>query len=204
MTAQPPAGSAGGEVHEAGPAGPALIRVVPLGQIDQVAVAVVAANLQALLDLTAEIAPAQPLPEQARLKARDQYDASLIIKALRSDSTGPERPPPLVIGLIPSDLCLPLLTYVLGEAELGGRAAVVSLFRLAGPGPDQTPRHLVYERLVKVALHETGHLLGLTHCRVPVCLMNFSPSASRLDELSLELCPVCRRLARRGRARLRA
>ena len=34
------------------------------------------------------------------------------------------------MGLINEDLCTPVLSYVFGEAQINGRAAVVSLFRL--------------------------------------------------------------------------
>ena len=184
-----------------GPAAPltALVEVVPLGAINQTAAAVVAANLQAILGLNADLAPPAPEPDYALAPSRGQYDAGLILQNLATRPT----PPPLCLGLTRHDLCLPFLSHVFGEAQLEGRAAVVSLHRL-GQGPDGQPasRALMLERAAKVALHETAHLLGLTHCRAPRCLMNFSAGLEKLDRLELTLCPTCQGQAARKRLAL--
>ncbi|MCB2225066.1 MAG: archaemetzincin [Desulfarculaceae bacterium] len=177
----------------------ALVEVVPLGAVNQTAAAVVAANLQAILGLDADLAPPAPEPEHALVPARGQYDASLILQELAQRPT----PPPLCLGLTRHDLCLPFLSHVFGEAQLEGRAAVVSLHRLGqGEGSQPVPRALLLERAAKVALHESAHLLGLTHCRAPRCLMNFSAGLDKLDRLELSLCPTCRGQAARKRLAL--
>ena len=174
----PPAGEA-----------PPLVSLVPLGLVDQVAVTVVAAHLQSLLGLSVAVAPAWPSPEYALLTARRQYNAGPILKAL-AEADLPGR---FHVGVTALDLCLPILTHVFGEAQLGGVAAVVSFFRLeAGPGGGtKAPRPLAYERLAKVALHESGHLLGLAHCRAPNCLMRFSQGLEHLDSLPMGFCDAC-------------
>ena len=48
-------------------------------------------------------------------------------------------------------------------------------------------------RTLKVAGHETGHMLGLQHCLFHACLMNGSNSLPESDAQPLELCPVCLR-----------
>ncbi|MBW2252743.1 MAG: archemetzincin, partial [Deltaproteobacteria bacterium] len=50
---------------------------------------------------------------------------------------------------------------------------------------------LLYERAVKVALHELGHLFDLLHCEHKRCLMHFSGSIEELDEQPLYLCNYC-------------
>lgn len=169
-----------------------LAEVVPVGRVPPVACAVVAANLQAVLGLPAQVVDTRAPPARAHLRARDQYDAAPILAALQGDL----EPPRLRVGVTALDLCLPILTFVYGEALVGGRVAVVSTARLgARPGeppvaPAEAPGRLL-ERLAKVALHETAHALGLVHCRVDGCLMVFSMGLEVLDSLGLVFCPAC-------------
>jgi len=165
-----------------------LVQVVPLGNIDTVAIQVAAANLQSILELPADILAPWPEPGYALVPERGQYNAGPILKALAE-----EIPPPLIrIGLTSLDLCLPILTFVFGEAQLGGRAAVVSYHRLAeGPLVESDHKDLTYERLAKITVHETAHVLGLSHCRASGCLMRFSQSLEQLDSLSALFCDQC-------------
>lgn len=180
-----------------------LAEVVPLGRVPPVVCAVVAANLQAVLGLPTQVVAARQIPLQAHLRARDQYDAAPILSDLRNDleslrveSLRVESPRVeslrVRVGVTALDLCLPILTFVYGEALVGGGVAVVSLARLGALPcvPPQKPGRL-YERIAKVALHETAHAMGLTHCRQDGCLMAFSVGLEKLDGLHLSFCPAC-------------
>lgn len=96
-----------------------------------------------------------------------------------------------VLGITDQDLFIPILTYVFGEAQLGGTAAVCSTARLAegielaGPG-------LLTERLAKESVHEVGHAFGLHHCDTPACVMGRSAGLRGVDEKSHLLCTTCR------------
>ena len=149
---------------------PSHIDIVPIGEVDDTAVAVVAANLQALMGLNAAILPAQPDPEYAYLSLRSQYSAVEIVKSLACVEGGA----PLKLGIVECDLCTPILKFVYGESQLGGRAAVMSLHRLLSGSLDAT-----YLRAAKIGLHETGHLLGIGHCRSHDCLMLFRQISTR-------------------------
>ncbi len=46
------------------------------------------------------------------------------------------------------------------------------------------------DRLLKIALHEVGHLEGLEHCPYPLCLMHEDDYEFSLD-LKQALCPAC-------------
>ena len=71
-----------------------------------------------------------------------------------------------VLAVTDVDLFIPVLTFVYGEAQLGGRAAVVSTARLSvEPRAPTTPA--VARRLVKETVHELGHTFGLLHCDAP-------------------------------------
>jgi len=172
------------------------VEIVPLGNVDQIALSVVAANIQAVAGLLADITQPRPDPEYALIPARQQYNAIPILKTLERDA--PQNV--LRLGLTEKDLCLPIFSYVLGEAQVNGRAAVVSLFRLMKEGGVKPVEPgLGYERLAKVALHEIAHVLGLRHCRNSGCLMQFSPGAEHVDGLALGFCDGCEGILRTAR-----
>ncbi len=158
------------------------VAIYPMGRIDLTAVAVIAANIQAVLGLNTRIRPLMPEPEYAFQIRREQYEAGKILQVLE----GVLETAPLRLAVVAVDLFTPILTFVFGESHLGGKAAVVSLHRLRGKTPQQT-----YERAVKIALHEMGHLLGLTHCQGYDCLMHFPHSLEGLDHLPPTYCPAC-------------
>lgn len=161
---------------------PALLDIIPMGNPDPLAVSIVAANIQALIGLATRVLPARPSPDYAFLPARKQYNAAPILKLLSSENEGS----PLKLGVVQHDLCLPILTYVYGESQLGGKAAVVSMHRL-----QDVDRPLVYERAAKIGLHEIGHVFSLEHCYEPDCLMRFSKQLEQLDQLPMHFCSAC-------------
>jgi archaemetzincin len=78
---------------------------------------------------------------------------------------------------------------------LGGDAAIVSYHRLRqefyGLPPDT---NLLRERLIKEALHETGHTLALTHCEDYECVMAPSHAIEWLDLKNAAFCDACANL----------
>lgn len=164
------------------------VDLFPLGKMDMTAVSVVAANLQAVLGLNTRIHQVQPEPDYAFLPRRGQYEAGKIINTLAA-IPGQAQFRLAVVGV---DIYTPILTFVFGESQLGGKAAVVSLFRVQSKNREKT-----YNRSAKIAIHEIGHLLGIVHCQGMDCLMRFSNSLEKLDDLPLRFCPACEYEARR-------
>ena len=115
----------------------------------------------------------------------------MVLSANQGDANQSSRKILAVTGL---DLFVPVLTYVFGEAQLSGKAAVVSTFRL-----DETlyglpaNRPLLEERLLKEAVHELGHTFGLIHCRNYECAMHSSTAAEEIDIKGKGLCEECRK-----------
>lgn len=95
-------------------------------------------------------------------------------------------------ALVKTDLYIPILTYVYGEAQLKGRACIVSTFRLS-EGLSPLSAETVFQiRLAKEIIHELGHTFNLRHCGDPACIMHYCRTASDVDRKSEELCRYCK------------
>jgi archaemetzincin len=162
--------------------------VVRMGAVGEAVTKIVAANLQEVLHLPVDILGARQTPEFAYSDARKQYHAALILKKLAESRL----PHPRILGLVSVDLFIPVLTHVFGEAQMGGRAAVVSLHRLREKqGGGRVSLDSFYERAAKVALHEVPHTFDLVHCKQTDCIMKLSSGPEDLDDLPLLLCEYC-------------
>ena len=125
---------------------------------------------------------------------RNQYHATSLLRRIRDLEPDEDV---RAIGITRLDLFVPILTFVFGEAELGGRCAIVSLQRLDERFYGLPARaSLLRDRLAKEAVHELGHTLGLRHCDDWRCVMTSSHSVDRLDVKSTNFCPTCQRLLR--------
>ncbi len=96
------------------------------------------------------------------------------------------------ILIVDVDLYIPVLTFVFGEAQLNGIAAIVSTHRLQnqyyGLPHDE---NLMFHRLEKEVVHELGHTFGLYHCRQFECVMRSSTYVEEIDLKKAELCGAC-------------
>jgi archaemetzincin len=129
-------------------------------------------------------------PTHAFDPRRGQHSSTQILRWLV------ERPHPAgrVVAITDVDLFIPVLTYVYGEAQLGGRAAVVSTARLSvdlDPGANRPVR---LARAVKETVHELGHTFGLLHCDTASCVMSRSVSLMDVDRKDTALCQGCKAL----------
>jgi archaemetzincin len=166
------------------------IGVAPFGEVPDAALQGVAAFIRTHLHLEAHILAPLRNPPNAYDQKRGQYNAAILLKAFQSMpfDEGLDK----VIAVMNVDLFIPIFTHVLGEANEGGRYALASLYRL-GKAADGLPAstNQVVERLVKVAIHELGHLFNMGHCLNKHCLMHYSGNLTDLDMTSLAFCDYC-------------
>lgn len=164
------------------------IRLAPLGKADRHLVE--AARVALAGAFAAPVDRFEPRIDLAATyhEERNQYHSTAILEQLaRVDGKD------IIVALVEVDLYIPILTFVFGEAQLGGRCAVVSVHRMRqefyGLPPDDL---LTAERVAKTVVHETGHVLGLTHCDDFGCVMAASHSVEWLDLKGATLCSLCR------------
>ncbi len=144
-------------------------------------------------------------------RRRRQYHSSPILDNLfhlrpsSPDFGGQARPPKLeerrrayrVLGVTELDLYVPNLNFIFGQAQMGGRTALISLVRLREEFWRRRPNErLLRERTLKEAVHELGHTFGLEHCPNPKCVMHFSNSLADTDVKDSWFCPECKKKIR--------
>lgn len=163
------------------------LKIIPLGDIEEIVLNEICSALKEKFKARVRVTPSVALPEEAHNKLRDQYLAVKIIEYLANNYEG------RILGVTNKDLYAMGLNFVFGQAQLNGRVAVISLYRL-DPGfyrkkGDYT---LLIKRARKEAVHEIGHTLGLTHCANTSCVMCFSNTIFDVDEKSEDFCELCK------------
>jgi archaemetzincin len=136
-----------------------------------------------------EIVPDGFPPTFAYHAERQQYHSSEILARMQQHvKPGCWR----LLGITEADLYIPILTFVFGEAQLGGQCALVSAHRLRqefyGLPPD---RDLLLDRLLKESVHELGHTVELTHCDDYRCVMAPSHAVEWIDLKQSTFCSDC-------------
>jgi archaemetzincin len=99
-----------------------------------------------------------------------------------------------LLGIADLDLYIPILTFVFGEAQIGGPCALVSAQRLRQEFYSLPPdKALLEQRLLKEVIHEIGHTCDLTHCDNYACAMAPSHAVEWIDLKEPRLCSACNR-----------
>lgn len=124
----------------------------------------------------------------AKDEDRSQYHSTSILKAL--ETAAPSRALK-VAALCKVDLFIPILTYVYGEAQLNGKACIVSTHRLYQGCETGLNNDILIERVTKEVIHELGHTFDLRHCKDPACLMHYARNEKDVDRKSNQLCRYC-------------
>jgi archaemetzincin len=184
------------------------IHLLPLGSADRRLVQELISPLEETFHLPVDSVQNDVNVERFYDLSRCQYNSTDILLHLRDNSPRASNAYPVgtspdtkYLAVLAHDLFIPILTYVFGEAELGGDVAIVSYHRLQnevyGLAPDP---HLLSERLRKEAVHELGHTFGLVHCSLQECVMHTSTYVEDIDLKGSSFCPACRDALARSRA----
>ena len=135
----------------------------------------------------------QVFPASTYYKPRSRYRAELILKHLNK-LPGNHRS---YLAVTTHDISTTKdEVYDWGVMGLGyqpGKSCVISTYRLKTPN---TP--LFNERVIKVALHEIGHNLGLPHCKYSTtCYMaDAVGTVKSVDKETRQLCEHCKAVLR--------
>lgn len=168
-----------------------LLHLLPIGNVGDTLLRDLRPAVEEILGVRCKVLPVRLDPEFAFHGERQQYHSSEILhrmqKFVAPDSWR-------VLGIAAVDLYIPILTFVFGEAQMGGPCAVLSAHRLRqefyGLPSDY---ELFRQRVVKEAVHELGHTMNLTHCHDYRCAMASSHAVEWIDLKNGLLCEGCRR-----------
>lgn len=176
------------------------IVLLPLGDANRKVTADLRVPLEQAFQIPVEIKESDLNLEAFYDEQRVQYNSTAIISHLQENAS--YRNPPRerkgggakFLAVTSEDLFIPILTYVFGEAQLGGTFSVVSYHRLSteryGLPPDE---QLFHSRLVKECTHELGHVFGLIHCSSQDCVMHTSTYVEDIDIKGERFCMSCGR-----------
>ena len=124
-------------------------------------------------------------PTYAFNKDRNQYHSNAIMRRLVPML---EPTANCGLGVLDVDLFVPDTPFVFGEADREARIALVSTFRLK----QGATAEVLKRRLEVEAIHETGHLLGLSYCDDARCVMFLATAPQDVDRKGNSLCNICR------------
>lgn len=165
-----------------------VVFLTTMGEISDKQAALAARELEAFYGIEVVLAGKNRLPEGAYCATRKRYVAVEILNHLRSKNIADRSEYNYkVLALTDKDIETEQGRHwgVMGLALLGGDECVVSTFRLQGSE----------DRLKKVTLHETGHMLGVNHCSsgTASCFMNDAKGkGATVDRARVFLCGKCR------------
>jgi archaemetzincin len=178
-----------------GPSERVKVFLVVLGDFPAPLVDEVAGALRTEYGVEVERLRARVLPARAYYPSRRRYRAEKLLSFLHASipRTAPARA--RILGLTAVDISTTKDRNVdwgiFGLGDIGGRAAVISSFRLRRNARD--PAH-VASRVRSTAVHEVGHTLGLDHCHEPRCVMlDAEGSIRNTDSGTGHLGAKCRR-----------
>lgn len=163
---------------------------IPVGKLDANDIQQLKFMLEEKFVFSIKISPQEIEPSFAYHERRGQHLATALLKTMKMSLPSEAS---LGLGITEVDLFVPHLNFVFGLAEMGGKVALISFHRLHPEYYDlPEDRELFYSRILKEAVHELGHTLGLVHCHQPDCVMYFSNSLADTDRKKASYCLQCR------------
>jgi len=177
------------------------IGILPYDNIEQSVIDSVRHQLITTYGFKVVILDKVKLPKSAYYSPRSRYRADSLLRfetKIIPDSIS------IIIGLTNKDISttkrnkktgkikMPKHKYtdwgIFGLGQVGGISCVVSTYRLKS----KVSRAKFYTRVMRIATHEIGHVLGLFHCPTIDCVMNdANETIKTIDNSTGELCIDC-------------
>jgi archaemetzincin len=163
------------------------IEILPMGNVQEEILEEIAEGIKLVYGIDAKISSQIKIPEEAYNHLRHQYSGEKIISWLERNFKG------RILAVISEDVYAEGLNFIFGQAQFGGRIAIISLYRL-NPQFYKKPfdKKIFIERAKKEAIHEIGHTLKLEHCPNEKCVMCFSNTINDVDKKGKDLCGMCK------------
>lgn len=172
------------------------LSIVPLEIVDEKIIQDLLSKLEDVFEITTDQVAWNSISrlEKSKFKSGLKYRSTELINYFSKNI--PERIN-RILFITFADLYSPVFARYYGEAQLNGKVGIVSGFYLnKNLGEGSKDSVIFMSRLKKEAVHEVGHLFGLTHCTDPNCVMNLSGKPGDIDVKSSSLCKNCSEVLR--------
>ena len=165
------------------------IDIIPIGEVEETLLLFLKKSLFQTFNIETRIRNCHFDLSHVYDPVRNQYNSTGLLLELLNAS-----PPESLrtLGVTELDLFIPIFTFLFGEAQLDGKAALVSTHRLRNQFygiPED--KELLRNRLLKEGIHELGHTFGLIHCFTLKCVMRSSTYVEDIDQKSIHFCRLC-------------
>jgi len=166
---------------------------MPLGLFDTILLRLLKDEIESFYGYKTIVLSSHQLPAFAFYTPRNRYKADSLLVFLNNicpDSIN------YIMGCTSKDISTSTSMYedwgIFGLSECPGRTCVISSFRVK---PSARDENHFRERMIKIALHELGHMFGINHCiNSSQCLMEDACGTIRsVDREKKALCSSCRR-----------
>jgi archaemetzincin len=173
------------------------ISIVPVNSIDHGLLTRLALCLEERFLASCFVRSTLAVPKSALNSVRRQLFFGSLAAKLAAAHEGSEG---IVLGVTDYDLYKTSHHFIFGGSSESHHCAVVSLHRLHpefyGEASDE---NVVFQRLLKEAVHEIGHTMGLKHCYNARCPMYYSNSVFDTDNKYSNFCEACEKRSRANR-----
>ena len=120
-----------------------------------------------------------------RSSGSSQYTGARLLESL------PIQKGAVTLGVTGLDLSMIGHEYTTGLADPSNQRAIIAVSRLQSQTASETNDEKFTDRVIKRAIHEIGHTLGLQHCEADKCVMQHSETVEDMDNKTHAYCPKC-------------
>ena len=182
------------------------INIIPVDNIDNSVLDFIQNSLKRIFKTKIYILDKIDIPENSFVKSRKQYNAAIISNYI-TEKLSLKYIQDINLAILNTDIFVPSLNFVFGIATDFPKICLISILRLNPlfytffsinyKGQDliekltDRERKVFKDRILKEAVHEIGHTLGLNHCHSYKCVMYFSDTLLDTDKKSYNFCPNC-------------
>lgn len=176
------------------------IGIQPLGVFKDAHAELIRTALLDVYGFDVRILAPQAMPKAAYYKPRKRHRADKLLAVLGRIAAGADTRSDMIVGLTSQDISTTKGKHedwgIFGLGELWGTSCVVSSHRLTRKLSKKDHKKGLH-RVIKVAIHEVGHVLGLNHCKTPKCVMNDAEGTVKtVDRETGHFCDDCKTFLR--------
>jgi archaemetzincin len=167
------------------------VYIIPVGDVKVEILSRIVPCLEERFLFRFKTMPSMPVPGPAYNVIKKKYLSSVICEKVKS-MVPPDAK--FVLAFTDVDTYDNSSSFVYNYAGTDDKVGLISLHRLnpsAGARDEDRDRDVFFQRILKEATHEIGHLMGFRHCFNSICVMYFSYSLNDTDKKETFFCQEC-------------